>query len=468
MEQENLISRVRQQGHEYILKGLGKLDPEERTRLLRQLAALDLDRLETFARLIGRGAADAEPFESLQPAPVHGLAQTDAEKQRESEIRRLGREALSQDRVAALTLAGGQATRLGHDGPKGTFPITPVLGKSLFHVLAEKILAARRRYECRMPWFVMTGPDNDGQTRQFFQRNDFFGLGEDTVHFFSQAVNPILDAYGHMLLEEKGRLLVGPDGHGGVFEALNSSGALDSTRRGGWDLLTCSQVDNPLVRPADERFLGCHIGDEAELSCKVVTKRAPEEKLGIAALRDGRPAVVEYTELPDEMSRERETGGDLRFRYGSIAAHVISTAFVERMIQKRLALPWHVARKQYRVLDEWGEQVQAPGEGCYKFERFIFDALRYASDCSFVEVDRNAEFAPVKNADGQDSPATARLLMQTVWAEWIASMGFHVRDSRGRPDRPIEISPLFAESPEELRDRLPQDWEPGKQIVLEP
>jgi len=430
--------------------------------LLERLGCLDFGRLKRLAALIGTQRAEID-FSRIAPAPVERLPS--AETQLEHDVIAAGGAALADDRVAIVTAAGGQGTRLKYDGPKGTYPITPVLGKSLFQLFAEKILAARRRCGCRLPWFIMTSPDNDAPTRRFFCEHDFFGLGADSVHFFVQGMLPILDEAGRMLLDERGWLLEGPDGHGGTFEALSASGALDVMEEGGWDLISYFQVDNPLVTVADPRFLGHHLCKGAEFSCKVVAKRAPQEGLGLAVLRDGRPAVIEYIDVPPEVAAQRDDAGRLRYLFGSIATHIVNVAFMRRLVREGVPLPWHVAEKEYVLRSDGARLVQPVRRRCFKFERFIFDSLSWASGCAFVEVRREHEFAPVKNAQGEDSPQSARRMMQRMWAGWLGEAGFDLPGpDAGGPA--IEVSPLFAEGPEELKAKLPPDWQPGDPVVL--
>ncbi|MDP6438112.1 MAG: UTP--glucose-1-phosphate uridylyltransferase [Candidatus Brocadiia bacterium] len=435
---------------------------EARERFLKQLAALDFHRVRELAALIGAPAEGVE-LEGIEPPTVQRLPRTDAEARQEAAACEVGRSALREGRVAALTVAGGQGTRLRWEGAKGLYPITPVRQHTLFQVLAEGILAARRRHGCHMPWLIMTSPDNDAATRAFLEREGYFGLGGDTVRFFAQQTNPILTDAGGLLLEEKGRLLVGPDGHGGVFDGLARSGLLDELEGSGVELISYFQVDNPLVSVADERFIGHHIRLGAEFSCKVVAKRGPAEKLGVAALRRGRPAIVEYSDLPDTLARASTPSGELKYLFGSIAVHVISTSLARRMSESAAALPWHVARKQYDVI---GEGDRTEKLACFKFERFVFDALARAAGCAFVEVDRGSEFAPVKNAEGEDSPGTARAMMRAMWVGWLREVGVDVA-CFDDPAAEIEISPLFVSDAAELKSELPAGWAPEPPVVLE-
>jgi UDP-N-acetylglucosamine/UDP-N-acetylgalactosamine diphosphorylase len=464
--ERRIVQDLREHGQDHVLRWVDELALPARRRFMAQLAALDFGLLEEFQRLIETPPTDLS-FADVIPAPIQRLPLSAAQQEAEEQVAQTGRAALEANRVAVLTVAGGQGTRLGYDHPKGMYPITPIRGKSLFQLFAERILAARERYRCALPWLIMTGLTNDEEARAFFWDHSYFGLGADTVHFFVQQDNPILDQDGRLLLADKGCLAAGPDGHGGTFAALAQSGMLDLLRNGGWDLISYFQVDNALVPVADRRFIGHHLRQEADFSCKVVAKRDPQEGLGLAVLKGDRPAVIEYVDVPKDVAAARLPSGKLRYRHGSIAVHIISVPFAERVANQKDGLPWHVARKKYEVLDVEGRGAPAVSVSCHKFERFIFDALAFADRCAFVEVRRDHEFAPVKNAEGEDSPASARMLLQRRWLQWLQEAGAAVRVPRDLSSPLVEVSPLFASSVEDVKERIRPGWKPSFPLVLE-
>jgi len=447
--EDELVVTLREHGQERMALWLQRLRPEQRARLQEQLRAVDFEQLDEFRELI-RTPPTEFGFNDVVPAPVKRLPLSEAEREAERKVEQLGRKALEGDRVAALTVAGGQGTRLRYDHPKGTYPISPIRRASLFQLFAEQILAARRRYGCRMPWLIMTSPTNDAETRRFFEERDYFGLGAETVHLFIQGTNPILDREGRLLL----------------FRALAESGLLERLRRAGHDLISYFQVDNPLVTVADPRFLGHHLSEGAEFSCKVVAKRDPGEGLGVAVHKAGQPMIVEYIDLPPEVATAREPTGMLRFLYGSIAIHIVEVPFAER-VARAGRLPWHVARKRYEIVGPEGKKALSEPKGCYKFERFIFDALVFAERSAFVEVSRATEFSPVKSLDGPDSPDAARAALQRMWLEWLQGVGVAVEMPKDFSEPVVEISPLFASDAEELKERLRPDWKPSFPLLLE-
>jgi len=435
------------QGH--VFRFFDELPSDEQATLLGQLRAIDLKRVR---RLIEQhlAADDVVKSPALAPAPIVALPSTEAERREEAKSRKAGEEALREARVAVLIVAGGQATRLGYDAPKGTFPIGPVSGKSLFQIHAEKVLALGRRYGKPVPLLLLVSPDNHATTRAYFEQHSFFGLDPKIVRFFEQGMLPALDRDGRLLLAERGRIFLSPDGHGGVFRALQASGCLDFLSKRAVDTVFYFQVDNPLVKVADPVFLGHHLRRESEFSLKVVAKRDAAEKVGVYAQIDGRPGIVEYSDLPAEQRDMKGADGRLLFGAGSIAIHAFSLPFLRRLGRGDVELALHVARKNIPYVGERGEVVH-PGEANgIKFESFVFDGLSIAKTVLAMEVERNEEFAPVKNKSGEDSAETAIQAQSDLFRSWLADAGMKVEDPAAR----IEIGPLFALDRGELAARF--------------
>ena len=438
-DQGRLIRDLEESGQGHVVRRLGRLDGAARERLARQLATFDY---ALVRRLAARAAEEQAPDEvgDFEPAPVLPLDRPDAAKAR---ARGTGEEAIRKGDVAAFVVAGGQGSRLRFDGPKGCFPIGPVTGKPLFQVHAEKVLASARRYGARIPLCIMTSEANDDDARKFFEDKRFFGLAASDVFFCKQRTLPAFDRQGRFLLEAPHRVFVSPDGHGGSYFALASSGALDDLERRGVRHLSYVQVDNPMVSPVDPLFLGEHVRAGSELSSKVLRKREPLEKLGVFGYVAGRLRVVEYSEIPPTRQRETRPDGTLRYAFGSIAVHVLDVGFARRMAAADL--PFHLARKRIPSLDEEGRRGEVEG---IKFEHFVFDAVQLARNPVVMEVRREDEFAPVKNFEGEDSPATARAAMAAQHRRWLREAGLAVDEGWA-----VEVSPLFALDAEELRSK---------------
>jgi UDP-N-acetylglucosamine/UDP-N-acetylgalactosamine diphosphorylase len=356
-----------------------------------------------------------------------------------------------------MVVAGGQGTRLGYDGPKGCLPVTPVRNKPLFQLFAEQLRAAGRR--CGSPqrdargdrplrWYIMTSPTNDAATRDFFRSRRFFGLDEQQVIFFQQGVLPAFGRDGRILLEQKHRVALAPDGHGGSLLAMATRGVLADMAARGIDYLSYFQVDNPLVRCIDPLFIGLHDLHGSEMSSKCLPKADDHERVGNFVLAGGRLHVIEYSDLPDDLAEARNTDGSRRFDAASPAIHVLSRRFVERLTADpaHFALPWHRAEKKVACVDlASGRRIEPDEPNGVKLEAFIFDALPLAERTLLLETRREEEFSPLKNATGADSLETSRRDQVRRAARWLEQAGVRVpRGADGEPAVPIEISPLRA------------------------
>ena len=357
--------------------------------------------------------------------------------------------------MAALVVAGGQGTRLGFDGPKGLFPLGPVSQRSLFAQQAQKLRGAARRYGRPVPWLVMTSAVTDRACREAFEAAGRFGLPAEDVRFFTQGSMPAVDFEGRLLLEAPDRLAVAPDGHGGVITALASSGLLEELEKRGVRLLSYYQVDNPLVTLADPLFLGLHDLRGAEMSCKVLAKRSPEERAGTVGRLGDRTRVIEYTEVDPWHREERDASGELVYWAASIGIHVLSTAFVRRVAaEAERVLPYHASPKAIPCLGPGGRRVVPEAPNGYKLERFVFDALPEARRVALLEVRRHEEYSPIKNRSGSESPCTARRDLVARYHRWLRAAGVtNVPEAAW-----IELDESRIEAPETLESGPGADW----------
>ncbi len=466
-----LITRLAHAGQEHLLRWWDELDPESQQRLIRQIERIDFAQIHRLVRdfqvLQSKTTTPSEiDPNDLEAAEVHRLPGTDSQRGAWRRAIELGEQMLSAGRVAIVIVAGGQGSRLGFEGPKGIYPIGPVTGASLFQIHAEKILALGERFGTTPPVYIMTSPGNDQQTRDFFAEHQDFGLPQ--LRFFVQGQIPAVDLQtGKILLQAKDQVALSPDGHGGTIAALNRPGpdgqpsCLDEMEQAGIERIFYFQVDNPMVRVADPSYLGLHCQSEAEASAKVVEKNAPEERIGVVVRRDGLTQVIEYSDLPEHLAKRRDSDGRLTYWAGSIAIHIFDRAFLKRMADSA-SLPFHFARKKVSYLDDDGRLVQPEKPNAVKFETFIFDCLPQASSVAVVETERNIEFEPLKNADGDSSPASVRRQLTNLFADWLEAAGAKIaRQPDGGIPFFLEISPRLALEADQLRGRI------SDQLVLE-
>jgi UDP-N-acetylglucosamine/UDP-N-acetylgalactosamine diphosphorylase len=451
------------------LRFFDQLETAGKDKLRTQLLALDLGEIDELAEKHVRHKSAIPIPSDIEPVKAYPRNPRADQETLYADARQRGLELLKQGKVAAFLVAGGQGTRLGYDGPKGEFPVTPIKNKPLFQVFAEQLLAWSCEAGRPIAWYIMTSEANDAATRAFFQKHDSFGYDPANVFFFKQGMMPAFDLHGHMLLEQKDSLALSADGHGGSFRALRKSGALDDMRKRGVEHLSYFQVDNPLVHTVDPLFLGLHDLTGSEMSSKTIPKAHALEKVGNFAVGDGVLQVIEYSDLPESLARQTNPNGSLKFNAGSIAIHAMRVSFIERLTASgRLELPWHRAEKKVAHVDENGELVKPDKPNAVKLEQFVFDAIPLAKNAIVYETDRAEEFSPVKNADGADSPATCRRDQVRRAARWLKGAGVEVPIKGEEPDATLEISPLFAVTEQHLKGKpLPtKKVEPGQSLYL--
>lgn len=443
------------QGH--LLRFWDELNDSERATLQGQIESLDLAECSRLADEYVRNYSPpliSADLEAPQVFPASSVASAASDY---VVARQLGEEAIRDGKVAAFTVAGGQGTRLGYDGPKGAFPISPIRDATLFCLFAEYLRGVERRYGRAINWYIMTSPLNHEETVAHFAENQHYGLKPDRLMFFQQGSMPVFHPDGRIALADKGELALSPDGHGGSLRALRTSGALEQMRERGEEYISYFQVDNPLVHCIDPLFLGLHIRESSELSSKAVTKADDLERVGNFCICDGKLQVIEYSDLPESLATARNEDDTRKFNAGSIAIHIFDRAFVERLTaaDATTRLPWHRAEKKVAVVGEDGAIVEPESPNVVKLEMFVFDAIPLARHAIVMYTDRSEEFSPVKNAEGNDSPAVARHDISRRGARWLELAGTSVpRQADGTPEHPVEISPEFALDPDDLREQL--------------
>jgi len=445
---EALIESFARAGQGQVFQFFDQLDADAQAALVAQAETIDLAEVDALVAEHVKGDHDSSlNLDGLGPAPYEALPENGGDSAKWKAAWDAGSAAIQAGRVAAFTVAGGQGTRLGYDGPKGTYPVSPVKGKTLFRIFAEKIARSGERFGVTVPWFILTSEINNDATVAAFEAADYFGLDRDSVHFIVQGLVPAVDYEGKILLAEKGKIAMTPDGHGGSLRALVRSGAVDTMKAGGIDIVSYFQVDNPIVQCVDPAFVGFHVLGQSELSSKMVPKAYALEKVGHFCVQNGNTLVVEYSDMPAEMQEETNADGSIRYNAGSVAIHVFDRDFIERVggSGEGTKLPFHRADKKIPHVDANGETVEPDAPNGVKFEMFVFDALPLARNPVIIEAARADDFSPVKNAEGVDSPQTCKEDQLRMFARWLKAAGEDIEtDDSGLPGITFEISPRFA------------------------
>ena len=328
----------------------------------------------------------------------------------------IGKKAIKEGELAVVTMAGGQGTRLGHNGPKGTYDIGLDSHKSLFELLSDGIKEEAKKYGVIIPWFIMTSRENNKATIEFFEKHKYFGYQKDkNIFFFIQGELPMMDTEGKILIGEDGLIKLAADGHGGIYESLVKTGMTKKMKELGVKWVFIGGVDNCLVKMVDPVLMGVAIDQQVTVACKSVVKANPQEKVGVFCKRNGKPNVIEYTEITEDMAEARDKDGELLYGESHILCNLFSVDAVERMGAN--PLPYHIAFKKAKYIDKDGNLVEPDSPNAYKFEAFLFDAFGEVDEMAVLRVKREEEFAPVKNADtaGVDCPKTARELYKKFY-----------------------------------------------------
>lgn len=446
-------------GQKHLVQWYNELQAGQQQNLLGQINKLDFGKIPAWIEQYVKGDGSLKVPEQFEPAPAYPAAPKDTEQaDKYQKASQLGEDLIRQGKVAGFVVAGGQGTRLGFDGPKGNYPISPVRKKTLFQIFAENLLATGAKYGVTIPFYIMTSPLNYEATVSIFESAGYYGMKKADVIIFQQGTLPNFGFDGRILMAGKDEIATSPDGHGGSLKALYVSGALDDMKRRGVEYLSYWQVDNPMVKLIDPLFIGLHVMDEAEMSSKALKKAEPLEKVGNFCLVDGKITVIEYSDLPDEAALRKNPDGSLAFEMGSIGIHLISTDFIERLnAGGDFLLPIHKAVKKIPHIDEQGRLVKPEKPNGVKLETFVFDALPLASNSIILETLRQEEFAPVKNATGTDSAEVTHAMMIERAAKWLESACVTVpRKADGAADCVLEIAPSFALTADDLTSKKDQ------------
>jgi len=467
---ENIKNLLKKHHQEHLLTFWPVLNPVQKQNLLTQIKELNFSKIDYWVANFVKKSTSAEIDTSFVPAHSYSPNPANAEQQlKYDKAIELGKELISTGKVAALAVAGGQGTRLGFDGPKGNFPISPVKNKTLFQIFAETIAAVSKKYQAICPWYIMTSPLNYAETIEIFRSNSNYGLDEKDVFIFEQGTLPNFGFDGKILLADKANIANSPDGHGGTLKALCKSSALENMKKHSIEFISYWQVDNPLVKLFDPLFIGLHALDGAEMSSKALIKTDPKEKVGNFCLVDDKVTVIEYSDLPEELAEKRNADGSLAFALGSIAIHIINASFVEKLNAEGFSLPLHRAVKKIPYINQQGKPIESAEPNAIKLETFIFDALPLASKSIILQTQRNQEFAPTKNATGIDSVETTRQMMIARAADWLESAGIAVpKKPDGSIDCFIEIAPSFALEKDDIKAKIDQipEIKPKDKIYL--
>ena len=408
---EEVKDLLKKYGQEHLINHYDELDEKKKDILIRQIQNIDFELVNKLY--------DSTKEQKLNTkdkiTPIDYLDKYKLKDQYKY-YEAIGKKAIKEGKLAAVTMAGGQGTRLGHNGPKGTYDIGLDSHKSLFELLSDNLKEEGKKYGVVIPWFIMTSRENNQETVEFFEKHKCFGYQKDkNLFFFKQGELPMMDTEGKILIGEDGLVKLAADGHGGIYESLVKTNMTKKMRELGIEWVFIGGVDNCLAKMVDPVLMGIAIDKKVTVACKSVVKANPHENVGVFCRRNGKPNVIEYSEITDEMAEATDENGELLYGESHILCNLFSIDAIERMGAE--PLPYHVAYKKAKYIDKDGNLVEPDSPNAYKFEAFLFDAFGEVDDMAILRVKREEEFAPVKNSDekGVECPKTARELYKKFY-----------------------------------------------------
>lgn len=393
-----------------ILNTLNQIDESKKEKLIKQILNLNFEQLKRlYQETKEKPEILDKKLEHIKYVDKYKLSED-----KKSLYTKIGEDIIRNNKYAVVTMAGGQGTRLGHKGPKGTFKIdVRPEPKFLFQILAENLEAANKKYNVTLPWYIMTSTENNKETVEFFEEHNYFGYPKDHIKFFTQGNLPLLFTNGQLVLDKDYSIKEAADGNGCIYKAMREDKILEDMENRNVEWAFIGSVDNVLLNMVDPILIGLTIEEKHEVASKSIAKKDPSERVGVFCKANGVPSVIEYSELPKEMAELRDKDGELL--YGE--AHIMCNLFSIKALEKisKIDLPYHVANKKTNYMNEKGEFVEVTEPNAYKFEAFIFDAFNFFDDMSILRGRREEDFAPVKNKEGNDSPNTAKELYNNYW-----------------------------------------------------
>ncbi len=399
---EEAVKLLQENRQMRLLRIFESLDEDKKADLAKQILSINFNQMNKLYE-----TTKHKP-EILEKKLEH-LKYTDKNKLSDvakDEYTKLGENIIKNNQYAVVTMAGGQGTRLGHKGPKGTFRLdVKPEAKYLFQIFAENLIKANEKYNISLPWYIMTSTENNDETEAFFKEHNYFGYNKDDIMFFKQGNLPLISEDGDLLLDKNYSIKLASDGNGSIYKAMKVDGVLQDMENRGIKWVFIGSVDNALLNMVDPVLLGLTVHDGNQIASKSISKKDPTERVGVFCKCNGVPGVIEYSELPKELSEERDENGELLYGEAHIMCNLFTIDAIKKIAEEKLE--YHVAHKKADYIDENGELIEALQPNAYKFEAFIFDAFNYFNDITILRGKREEDFAPVKNKEGNDSPQTA-------------------------------------------------------------
>lgn len=409
----NYVEIVKKYNQEHLLKYIDLISTNEgKNNLINDIENIDFEKLNRLFALSNQNFKNSMKTVMLEHIRVFDKSRFSDEEN--NEILKIGEDIIANNQYAVVTMAGGQGTRLGHKGPKGTFILNvKPEPKSLFQIIAENLIKANNKYGIILNWYIMTSTENNDETVKYFEDNNYFGYNSENVKFFKQGNLPLLSEDGKLVINSEYRIKYAASGNGTIYQAMLNDGVIDDMKRKGIKWVFIGSVDNALLNMVDPMLLGLTKKRGTEIASKTIVKNSPYEKVGVFCKKNGKPGVIEYSEIPETLIEEVDENGELMYGESHIMCNLYTLDAIEKIAN--VELPYHSAHKKVDFMQEDGNMFYAKEANGYKYEAFIFDGFELFDDITLYRGKREEDFAPVKNAEGVDSPETATKLYNDFW-----------------------------------------------------
>lgn len=407
---KKIINTLEKYNQEHIIEILKKIDETKQKKLIEQLEKINFEQLKELYTST-KSVAD---IDLNKIKPIKATNKDKLSKEEITKYENLGIDVIKNNQFAVVTMSGGQGTRLGFDGPKGTFKINvKPEPKYLFEIIVDTLKAANKQYGVTIPWYIMTSEENDQPIEDFMKENNWFGYDAKNIKYFKQGELPLIDVNGKLLVDENYNIKLASNGNGSIFESMRIKGVLDDMESKNIKWVYIGSIDNVLLKMIDVLLMGIAIDQESLIATRSIFKNNARERIGSLCNYDGKIKVIEYSELPEKMVEAVDEDGELLYGESHVMCNLFNIEALKKVSTKKL--PYHKAFKKYSYIDKNLNLIKPEEPNAYKFEYFIFDSFEYFDKISILRGKREEDFAPVKNATGVDSPETAIELYNNYW-----------------------------------------------------
>ena len=387
---------------EHLLMFYDELDDSHKEKLLNQILSINFDEILNLYK----NSYIADDLSDFKISPINYTIKEDIDKMHTVYYTSIGERIIKGSQFAVITMAGGQGTRLGYKGPKGTYELDLTPKKSLFEIQCENLKLAKLKYDINIPWYVMTSIENNKATIDYFEKHNFFDYPREYVKFFVQDELPIIDVNGKLILAEPYLIKEAANGNGNIFNSLKKNNIIDDLISKNIKWVFIGGIDNVLLKTVDPLFIGLCVSKNLKIASKSIFKEVAESPEWVFCKTNGEPAIFDCNLVDLENAYKKDENDNYLYRDLNILAHLFSIDAIVKLSD--IKLPYHRAYKKNSFVNEEGMKQVPDKPNTFKFENFIFDSFKYFDDMHVLRVKKEDEFAPIKDFTSKYNPDTAK------------------------------------------------------------